>query len=116
MKATAPPRDSQRRYRVDTFIVPESAREEFLEKVRESQVLLQQQQGFLQDFVLERASNSREFHLITIVEWQNQQAVDDARKAVTAFHQSANFNPEELFERLGIRAQREMYTTLYLTP
>jgi hypothetical protein len=43
---------SERVYRVDKFIVPSGAREEFLEKARRTHALLKAQPGFLQDFVL----------------------------------------------------------------
>lgn len=44
---------SDRIYRVDKFVVPDAAREEFLDRVRRTHASLKAQPGFLQDFVLE---------------------------------------------------------------
>lgn len=43
-------------FRVDKFVVPANAREEILAKVRMTHELLRQQQGFVQDFLLEQFS------------------------------------------------------------
>jgi hypothetical protein len=45
-------RMSETVYRVDKFVVPPGAREEFLEKARRTHALLKAQPGFLQDFVI----------------------------------------------------------------
>ncbi|TIT70125.1 MAG: antibiotic biosynthesis monooxygenase, partial [Mesorhizobium sp.] len=63
-------------FRVDKFVVPAAAREEILSKVRTTHELLRQQQGFVQDFLLEQFSGPGEFNLVTIVEWESQAAVD----------------------------------------
>jgi hypothetical protein len=67
-------------YRVDKFVVPSSAREEFLDKVRRTHALLKAQPGFLQDFVLEQSSGPGEFNFVTLVEWASQEAVEKARR------------------------------------
>jgi len=43
---------SGRIYRVDKFVVPDRAREEFIHNVRNTHELLRTLPGFLQDFVL----------------------------------------------------------------
>jgi hypothetical protein len=96
-------------YRVDKFIVPGHARDEFLEKVHATHVLLRSQAGFVQDFILEQASGPGEFNFVTIVEWENAGAMEPVRQAVTALHKRMNFDPHELFARLGIRADLGNY-------
>ncbi len=98
-----------KRYRVDKFSVPAHAREEFLDKVYATHELLRSQAGFAQDFILEQASGPGEFNFITIVEWENAEAMEPARQAVTALHKRMNFDPHELFARLGIRADLGNY-------
>jgi heme-degrading monooxygenase HmoA len=90
--------------RVDKFSVPAPARVEFLEKVQATHALLRTQAGFLQDFILEQTSDTGEFNFVTIAEWGNAEALEPARKAVAALHQGMNFDPREMFRRLGIRA------------
>jgi heme-degrading monooxygenase HmoA len=91
-------------YRVDKFSVPRQAREEFLEKVRATHGLLRSQAGFVEDAILEQASGPGEFNFVTIVEWENAEAMEPARRAVAALHEQMNLDPREMFTRLGIRA------------
>ncbi|WP_192256771.1 antibiotic biosynthesis monooxygenase [Mesorhizobium caraganae] len=96
-------------FRVDKFVVPAEAREEILSKVRMTHELLRQQQGFVQDFLLEQFSGPGEFNLVTIVEWESQAAVDRVVPIVKAAHERIAFNPQETIARLGVRADIANY-------
>ena len=96
-------------FRVDKFVVPAEAREEILSKVRATHELLRLQQGFVRDFVLEQFPGPGEFNLVTIVEWQNQAAVDRVVPIVKAAHERIAFNPQETIARLGVRADIANY-------
>ena len=96
-------------FRVDKFVVPVEAREEILTKVRMTHELLRQQQGFVQDFLLEQFSGPGEFNLVTIVEWESQAAVDRVVPIVKAAHERIAFNPQETIARLGVRADIANY-------
>jgi heme-degrading monooxygenase HmoA len=96
-------------FRVDKFVVPANAREEILTKVRMTHDLLRQQQGFVQDFLLEQFSGPGEFNLVTIVEWQSQASVDKVVPIIKAAHQRIGFNPQETIARLGVRADIANY-------
>ncbi|ARQ11062.1 antibiotic biosynthesis monooxygenase protein [Rhizobium etli] len=91
-------------YRVDKFVVPAAAREEFLVKVMMTHKLLEAQEGFIEHRVLEQVAGPGEFNFVTIAEWENTEVVERARAAVAAAHKAANFDPQEMFARLGIRA------------
>jgi len=99
-------------FRVDRFVVPVEAREEILTKVRMTHELLRQQQGFVQDFLLEQFSGPGEFNLVTIVEWESQAAVDKVVPIVKAAHERVAFNPQETIARLGVRADIANYQRL----
>ena len=94
---------ASRFYRVDKFIVPEPAREEFLSRVFQTHELLRRQPGFISDFLLEQFSGPGEFNFVTIAEWESEDFVAGARAAVQEMHRSQNFDPQELFARLGIK-------------
>jgi hypothetical protein len=96
-------------YRVDKFAVPSGAREEFLDRARRAHAFLKAQPGFLQDFVLEQCSGPGEFNVVTIVEWANQEAFENASTAVIARYREMNFNPQETLARLGIKADLANY-------
>lgn len=91
-------------FRVDKFVVPESAREEFLSKIRETHQLLRQQPGFLRDAILEQIAGPGKFNIVTVAEWKDQASIDAAREAVRRVHAARGFSPGETMERLGIEA------------
>jgi heme-degrading monooxygenase HmoA len=99
----------KRLYRTDKFVVPAAAREEFLTRVFQTHEVLRKQPGFLQDFLLEQVSGPGEFNFVTIAEWESEDFVAGARAAVQALHRSMNFDPQELFARLGIKADLANY-------
>lgn len=91
-------------FRIDKFIVPDTAREEFLEQVKKTHKVLRKQNGFVQDNLLELSSGPSEFNFVTIAEWQGQEYIEHAKLAVKFMHKKSSFNPRELFEQLGIKA------------
>jgi hypothetical protein len=73
---------------VDKFVVPAYAREEFLDRGSVRRLLLSGGLNLVcADAILEQGSGPGEFDFVTIVEWQNGDAVEGARKAVVAIHQ-----------------------------
>ena len=99
-------------FRVDKFVVPVEAREEIVGKVRMTHELLRQQDGFVQDFLLEQFSGPGEFNLVTIVEWESQAAVDSVVPIVKAAHERIAFSPQETIARLGVRTDIANYQRL----
>jgi heme-degrading monooxygenase HmoA len=93
----------KRFYRVDKFIVPGAARDEFLARVFQTHEVLRKQPGFIQDFLLERLSGPDELSIVTIAEWESDDFVAGAKAAVAALHRSTNLDPQELFARLAIK-------------
>jgi heme-degrading monooxygenase HmoA len=86
---------SKRVYRVDKFVVPTSAREEFLDRVRRTHAFLKAQPGFVQDFVLEQFSGPGEFNIVTTVEWASREAFEGASAVISARYREMNFNPRK---------------------
>jgi hypothetical protein len=100
---------SKRVYRLDKFVVPEHVRNEFFAKVRKTHEFLRTLPGFLQDFVLEQSSGPGEFNFVTIVEWDSPASIETAKAAVMALHKKMNFNPQEMFAELGVKADLANY-------
>jgi heme-degrading monooxygenase HmoA len=103
---------ADRLYRVDRFEVPVQARDEFLKKVQETHELLRAVQGFLQDFLLEQNTEDGIVHIVTIVEWENADAVTQAQQIIKAFREKSQFNPQDLIARLGIKADMRSYSPI----
>ena len=98
--------------KLDKFVVPNSARDEFLPKVMGIMELLKAQPGYIQGFILEQPGSTGKFNLVTLVEWENKQAAEDARGAVMARQKATGFNPQETMARLGIGADMGFYTPI----
>ena len=96
-------------FRVDKFVVPAAAREEFLVNVMMTHKLLEAQDGFIDHKVLEQVAGPGEFNFVTIAQWESADVVKHVRAAVAAAHKAANFDPQEMFARLGIRADMASY-------
>ncbi|MFC6764525.1 antibiotic biosynthesis monooxygenase family protein [Natrinema soli] len=99
-------------FRVDKFAVPDEARDEFLRQLLSKEDTIRAQPGFVQTFVLEQSSGPGEFNFVTIVEWENQDDFENARETIGALHERRNFDPQELFSRLGIEADIATYTQI----
>ncbi len=103
---------SHRVYRLDKFVVPSEAREEFLARVKSTHELLRAQPGFIQDFLLEQPTTAGKLNIATLVEWRDAKSVDNARAAVMEMHKATHFNPQEFFARLGIKADLGTYKSI----
>ena len=100
---------SEHVYRVDKFNVSDAAREEFLNNVRRVHELLRTMPGFVQDLLLEQSSGPGVFNLVTIVEWDSQASIETAKVSVSAAYARTKFDPQEVFERLDIKADLANY-------
>lgn len=96
-------------FRVDKFVVSQAARDEFLRRVRDTHDVLRRQPGFVRDALLEQVAGPGRFNIVTIAEWESQEAVDAARAAVAKAHAESGFNPQETMARLGVDADIANY-------
>jgi heme-degrading monooxygenase HmoA len=96
-------------YRLDRFVVPATARDEFLKNINRVHSVLREQRGFIWDAILENDAGPDEFNIVTIAEWENAEVMEPAKAAVMASHRQANCDPQELFRRLDIRMELGNY-------
>ncbi|PBC11425.1 antibiotic biosynthesis monooxygenase [Mesorhizobium sp. WSM3859] len=96
-------------FRVDKFVVPAEARDEILSRVFMTHELLRRQEGFVQDFLLEQFSGPGEFNIVTMVEWESQEAIDRVVPIVKAAHEHIAFSAQETIARLGVKADIANY-------
>ncbi len=109
MITSASSQKPQRLYRIDKFNVPQSARGEFLENVRNTHQFLRTLPGFVRDALFEQTSGPGAFNVVTLVEWESAEALEAAKKAVMAKHAEEGFRPNEMFARLEIDADLANY-------
>lgn len=96
-------------YKIDKFIVPAAARDEFMARVAMIKDMLQAMPGCRQNLVLEQVAGPGAFNVVTFVEWQDAEALENAKTTVTARYKAMNFNPQELIARLGVTADIANY-------
>ncbi|MCX5571822.1 antibiotic biosynthesis monooxygenase [Kaistia nematophila] len=99
-------------YRVDKFIVPAAGRDEFLGRVRDTYDVLRQQEGFLQDMILEQNSGPGVFNIVTLVEWASADVVARVSEAVARHHAETGFDRQAMIARLGITADIASYSRI----
>lgn len=99
-------------YRVDKFIVPKNARDEFLSRIMETHRILRTQPGFLTDYILEQTDGPGKYNIVTVAEWKDQESIDAAKKTVQAEHAKNGFSPQQTMERLGVQADIANYTSV----
>ena len=96
-------------YRIDKFIVPDSARKEFVERVHEIFAFLKTLSGCVQNHVFEQSGGQGEFNFVTITIWDSMESVEAARKAAAIKYKEIGYKPEEFLARLQIRADQAIY-------
>lgn len=96
-------------FRIDSFIVPEPARSEFLRRVTATHQILRRQKGFVLDRIVERALGDGTSRLITMVEWTGADAIAGAVRAVRQAHEGDAFSAADFIADNGIVADIAMY-------
>lgn len=96
-------------YRIDKFAVPTASLGEFAALVGRTHEILQRQEGFVRDLVLEQISGPGEFNIVTLVEWADERSYQAAVGAIARFHEEIGFDRRATVNRLGVRADLGLY-------
>jgi heme-degrading monooxygenase HmoA len=96
-------------YRIDKFIVPEAAMAEFMPRVHHVDRLLGQLPGCRQSRVLTQTGGTGVFNVVTIVEWDSEEAIRNARSTMQAHYEREGFDTEAFMRRLGVQADLALY-------
>jgi len=67
---------------LDTFIVPEESKAEFLEGAHKSQSFIRTLPGFVEGFLYEKKDGENRYNFLTTAVWENEEAFENAKKAV----------------------------------
>lgn len=97
---------------IDRFFVPQKAKSEFNERMNINRKFLRKQSGFLDDHVYERMDENGDFHFVTIAEWENDEAIKNAKKAVQAEYEREGFDMPGMLKRLDILLDRGVYENI----
>jgi len=92
-------------YRIDTFSVPPASRPDFEAAMRRSVAFLSALPGCRTALVFEQTGGPSSFNVITLVEWESEDAHRQAAARVRAYYQEIGFDPLTTIQRLGVTAQ-----------
>jgi heme-degrading monooxygenase HmoA len=94
---------------IDTFVVPEAAKAELLEKSHESATYLRTLPGFVEGNIYEKTGGDSVHNIVTTAVWQDESAFESAKKSAAEHFKKIGFNPQEIMSRLNVKIQRAVY-------
>lgn len=95
---------------IDKFLVPAAAIAEFKERTAFNRQYIKTLPGFISDAEYGYTDEQGNLICITVANWESKAALAKAKEAVQAVYKEQGFNPAEMFKRLGITADRGIYT------
>lgn len=104
--------NDQLRLRVDKFVVPEAVYDQFVDKMKYLQQSIRRLPGCKSANVLGKTSGAGEFNVITLVEWESEEAIAGALLAMQQKFTEEKFDPKAFTQSLGIRADLGFYKIL----
>jgi hypothetical protein len=108
--------DTMKQIFIDKFLVPQNAKQEFIERLNINRNFIKKLPGFIQDAAYERTDEHGNLVLITIAVWENEAVLEKAKEAVQAEYKKQGFNLAEMMGRLHITIDRGIYKEEALQP
>ena len=97
---------------IDKFLVPQKAKQEFLERMNINRSFIKTLNGFVEDAAYERTDEDGNLICVTIAVWENEDVLKKAKDAVQELYKKQRFNMPEMLERLHITVDRGIYTKM----
>lgn len=94
---------------IDKFIVPEKSKQEFLQRVNINRNFIKNLNGFIKDEAYERTDEHGNLIFMTIAVSENEAVLKKAKEAVQASYKKEGFDIAEMFTRLNITMDRNIY-------
>ncbi len=99
-------------YRIDKFIVPEAARQAFIDAVSSTDAFMRDQPGFVRHDVLEQIGGPGEFNFVTIAEWESDAVIPAVTAAIARLQAERGFDRNAFLATHGIKADIANYRVL----
>ena len=97
---------------IDRFVVPSDAKTEFLQRMSINRNFIRKLPGFIGDAAYQQIGGNGESNYVTVAVGRNAEAIENAKKAVTAEYQRQGFDLQGMLKRLNIRIDRAVYKRL----
>ncbi len=95
---------------IDTFTVPQQSTNEFREAAIKAQNFIKTLPGYVEGYIYEQMDGESHYNFLTSAVWKDEQAFEDAKKAVLSEYQKRGYDPKETRQRLGIEQTRSTYS------
>ena len=99
-------------FRIDKFIVPEAARQAFIDAVDDTDSVMRGMPGFVRHDLLEQVGGPGEYNFVTVAEWESDDVVPAVAAAIARRHAIRCFDRTAFFAKHGIRADIATYRML----
>ncbi len=101
-----PSREPHLYYRIDTFVVPDEARDELEATMRRNMDFIRTLPGFRGHLVFEKGEGSSTFNLVTVAVWESRMALERAGEEVRAYYARIGFDMPRTLERWRVTMMR----------
>jgi heme-degrading monooxygenase HmoA len=97
---------------IDKFLVPQNAKQEFIERMTINRNFIKTLNGFIEDAAYERTDEDGNLICVTTAVWENEDVLKKAKDAVQEEYKKQGFNMLEMLGRLNITIERALYTRM----
>ncbi len=94
---------------IDLYIVPEGSRSAFLERARAVQGFLKTLPGFVEGYLYEKTDGASRANFVTTAVWKDEEAYENAKKAVSGEFLKLGFDRQQFFAASGIAIERAVF-------
>lgn len=94
---------------IDSFIVPEDAKAEFIQQAYQSQEIVKTLPGFVEGYIYEYQTGDSPYSVVTTAVWESSAALANAKRLIGEVYQKQGFNPQAVIQRLGVQMIRATY-------
>jgi heme-degrading monooxygenase HmoA len=95
---------------IDKFMVPRTAIQDFKKRINLSMSIVSKQIGFVKNEAYENLDEEGNLNYLTIVIWENEEALKNSKPKVQKEYDKLGFNPYEMTEIHHIIRERSIYT------
>ena len=94
---------------IDAFMVPEESKASFREGAQKIQKFIRTLPGFIEGFLYEQKDGESGYNFLSTAVWENEEAFENAKKAVDGEHKKQGVSPQETRKLLKIESIRAIY-------
>ncbi|HTE22860.1 MAG TPA: antibiotic biosynthesis monooxygenase family protein [Candidatus Limnocylindria bacterium] len=95
---------------IDSFVVSESSKAEFLKLYEQTAKAIRTMPGFVEGYMYELTDEGSRYNFMTTAVWKDQQAYETAEQSIRTAIEKTGVNPLEAVQNLTDEITRATYT------